>query len=402
MKRRALIPCLRTGKGYLLPEGGRFRAVSEPDLSRPTLLLVSGMQTLSLRPFAFPFSNVTRIREALRLQVQPLRSGLGDVEILPLVVGGGGKGARGVAWILSRKDFVRLGERVDRNQSVTVWPVPLAFAADAGEDGAVVWADEENLCSLLFQEGIPVLYRWRPREGHTPDEEEEWLRKYCGAAGREIPRLIRFDAQEQPEEAAGALFAAAERTLAAFPSLAEFSVSSRGVDAALVTDRLLVLWRRALLAATLLGLLFAAGARLSLREGELYLDRLRTSAVTAYRSVFGDGPVNDPLSQARARLMQAQGTGKSVQLADLIALLGEAWEATEGKDILLETLRYGEDGAEIIGSAATVEAIQAFQRQCALLGAKNASARMEAQLGDISQAPGGGLRFTMTVRWSTS
>jgi hypothetical protein len=179
-------------------------------------------------------------------------------------------------------------------------------------------------------------------------------------------------------------------------------VSSRGVDAALVTDRLLVLWRRALLAATLLGLLFAAGARLSLREGELYLDRLRTSAVTAYRSVFGDGPVNDPLSQARARLMQAQGTGKSVQLADLIALLGEAWEATEGKDILLETLRYGEDGAEIIGSAATVEAIQAFQRQCALLGAKNASSRMEAQLGDISQAPGGGLRFTMTVRWSTS
>ena len=47
-------------------------------------ITLAPMRSLSLETFTFPFSNTTKIREALRLQVMPFAAA-GELEIFPVV-----------------------------------------------------------------------------------------------------------------------------------------------------------------------------------------------------------------------------------------------------------------------------------------------------------------------------
>ena len=58
---------------------------------------------------------------------------------------------------------------------------------------------------------------------------------------------------------------------------------------------------------------------------------------------------------------------------------------------LVEQLRYTGEGADITGTAEKMESIQALRTTAD-------SGGFRATLGDIQQIPGGGLRFTLSLR----
>ena len=112
------------------------------------------MRSLSLDAFSFPFSNAAKVREALRLQVLPYAAA-GAVEIFPVILERAGRGASGVVWYVSPEELASLPEEA----AGMVWPAPLPLASRVEGTGVTLWADEENLCSLLWQGYKPVLNR---------------------------------------------------------------------------------------------------------------------------------------------------------------------------------------------------------------------------------------------------
>ncbi|MDR1621551.1 MAG: hypothetical protein LBS00_04170, partial [Synergistaceae bacterium] len=131
---------------------------------------VAPLKSVAISPFSFPFNNVLRIREALKLQVLPYAAA-GGMELFPSLLDKTPRGSSGVAW------FVPSGELENVTAPLTqvdnrVWPAPLPLVSKVGGEGVTFWLDEGNICSMLWRGGVPVLYRWKPRgsaaEGQPP------------------------------------------------------------------------------------------------------------------------------------------------------------------------------------------------------------------------------------------
>ena len=75
----------------------------------------------------------------------------------------------------------------------------------------------------------------------------------------------------------------------------------------------------------------------------------------------------------------------------MLARLGASAKAAGESSVLIESLRYNAEGSDLLGSVPDMEKLQAFQKEL--------SAAFRTQLGDIQQVPGGGLRFSMNLRW---
>ena len=103
------------------------------------------------------------------------------------------------------------------------------------------------------------------------------------------------------------------------------------------------------------------------------------------------GKIVDPVSQARGKLNAARGGEKGLILEEMLARLGASTKAAGETSVLVESLRYNAEGSDLLGSVPDMEKLQAFQKEL--------SAVFRTQLGDIQQVPGGGLRFSMNLRW---
>ena len=77
-----------------------IRIISSSIGTRKNFITLVPMKSLSLEDFSFPFSNATKIREALRLQVMPF-SAAGELEIFPVVISKAGRGVNGLVWYVS-------------------------------------------------------------------------------------------------------------------------------------------------------------------------------------------------------------------------------------------------------------------------------------------------------------
>ena len=140
-------------------------------------ITLSPMKSLSLEDFSFPFSNTTKISEALKLQVMPFTQA-GEVEIFPVILNRSGRGANGIVWYVSPEEL-----DVSSGSSNKVWPAPLPFISQLEENdgnGVTMWTDEENICSILWQSRKPVMYRWRKlSDDKSPSRELEFYDSYC-------------------------------------------------------------------------------------------------------------------------------------------------------------------------------------------------------------------------------
>ena len=355
------------------------------------LLLLVPFHSLSIQPFSFPFSGQTAIREAVKLQVQPFTSGKPLIEAFPTVCSREGEGSAGITCFLSSEELAVVESVAAKARSLRVWPLPLALAARLPDNGLAACILKDEICSMLFTGGIPVLYRIVSRKRKTIEDETDWIRSF--ASGRGVEELETYVWEDSEDGAArDDLAGMASETLSRKHFAPDVNLSVRAVDTVLALEKGIRLCTRAASWILLAGLC-AAGGMYAQREFSLRaLDRIRDQGTALYRSVFdATGKIVDPVSQARGKLNAARGGEKGLILEVMLARLGASVKAAGETSVSVESLRYNAEGADLTGSVPDMERLQAFQ--------KGISVSFRTQLGDIQQIPGGGLRFSMNLRW---
>ncbi|HPR90448.1 MAG TPA: hypothetical protein PLD93_03325, partial [Synergistaceae bacterium] len=134
------------------------------------------------------------------------------------------------------------------------------------------------------------------------------------------------------------------------------------------------------------------------QRGAHFIGRTHQSRKIDFRKGRRIGPderIVDPLSQARGKLAELKGQGKNENsLSRMLSHLGRTWlNGDQRKEDfpVLEQLRFSSEGADITGTAEKMESIQDLRTVADGSGYR-------AALGDIQQIPGGGLRFTLSLR----
>lgn len=360
-------------------------------LNRRRSITLVPYRTLSIRSFDYPFGSIGAIREALRLQYVSAASGR-EVEIFPAVLKREGHRFSGAALVLPSDERARVEEGLEGSGKTTLWPLPFALAAELKGHGAAVCVVDGGISSALFVEGEPVVYRWQPLSRRSPSEERDWLLSYGKAYDPPPSDSVVLDVSEDRER----LSLGVGETLEAFPSFKNYSLSRKVLDGAIVAELLsrsilkLGIWM------TVAGVIFAAAGLFKSDAAKAGLKEIKDQAASVYREAFGPGPVRDPLSQARGILAASQGRPDRPTLESCFRLLARAWPSgrTVGS-ITLDALRYGFDGVDLTGTASEVSSVQALRE--ALVSQGEGSVR----LGDIQQVPGGGLRYSIEMRWNS-
>lgn len=354
-------------------------------------LCLASFRSLSMQPFVYPFSSLSRIRDALFIKVKPYSVDGKNVEISPAIFEKDGKSCKGIAWFISSEELERFERGRDISGNLINWPVPIAFASEIHGTGAVIWTDEESMCSMIFENYFPLLYRWNNRETSNIDDEKMWLLSYSRSLGNEIDRFYIADSGTEGYQAG--LAESIANTLKDFPAYSRVNISKKVMDSFLVTERTTVLATKALSVFLVAGLLFAAGSFVKYRTAGWSLNAIRDRSYDVYREVFDpNGKIIDPLSQAKAKISALSGTDRGLSLEEVLSRIGAAWkDVPEGKRIL-NSIRYNGNYVDISGSASEMSTVQSFQKALDKDGT-------ESRIGDIQQIPGGGIRFNMTLRW---
>lgn len=356
------------------------------------VLLLSPFRTASVHSFSFSFRSANDVRNALALRFRPLLSGEEDVEIVPLFTGSNKGGSEGVALCICGAEIPGDESGVALQNNV-VWPLPIALAAAVKGEGGAVFRDDFVCASALFRNGLPLFIRTRPSAADDGgiDAEVRRLAEYAAAIGVELSHETIWRSSQKE-----ALLDSARETVKQFPRLLELNISRPALAASLARER------TARMLLKVLGWTAAAGIFLSIIQFSL-LFQLRASlesfskeGTLLYREVFGQNErVVDPLSQVRGKLAELKGQGKTENtLSRMLSHLGRTWldgDERKGDFPVLEQLRYTGDGADITGTAEKMESIQALRTNADGGGYR-------ATLGDIQQIPGGGLRFTLSLR----
>lgn len=367
--------------------GGEVRLASAAPAARrsgPVVTLVP-MRSLSLDVFSFPFSNTTKVREALNLQVMPYAAA-GDVEIFPVILERVGRGAKGVAWFVS-PDELDLPE-----DAGTVWPAPLPLVSRVEGTGVTLWADEENLCSLLWQEGRPLLSRWRPRRVE-PESELAWFDLYCKEQSLERGGSFVLDAAQ--EGALEPLREIVAEGLALCPWMGTVNLSRAALEGAMGLERSVGLMTRAAVWLLLMGGVVLGGSLLRWDQIQGRVQELRGRSEELYRETFEPGRVGripDPVSLARGRLASIQSGPEGQGFDDALAYLGAIFTQDPSMDITVDVLRYNAEGLDCTGLAPDMSTILAFRR--AWEGRAS-----QARIDNTQSVAGVGYRFDLRVRW---
>ncbi len=359
--------------------------------SEGSLLLVP-FRTASFHSFSFPFRSAKDVRNALALKFRPLLSGEAEVELVPLFTGRNKGSSEGIALSIWGEEIPGDEPGLSLHNNV-VWPLPLALAGAVRGEGGAVFRDDYVCASAFFRNGLPVFIRTRataPDDGGI-EAEVRCIQEYAAAVGIELsPESIWRSSQKE------ALFESTRETLKQFPRFLELNISRPALAASLARER------TASMLLKIFGWATAAGVFLSIIQFSM-LFQLRSSlesftqeGASLYREVFGpDERIVDPLSQARGKLAELKGQGKNENsLSRMLSHLGRTWlNGDQRKEDfpVLEQLRFSSEGADITGTAEKMESIQDLRTVADGSGYR-------AALGDIQQIPGGGLRFTLSLR----
>ncbi len=363
--------------------------------SRGALLLVP-FATLSVHPFSFAFRSPKDVRDALALRFRPLLSGETPVEVLPMVLGRKDGGVSGAAWCLSGEEIPDAAPGLPLEKNV-VWPLPLALASAVNGDGIAVYSGEGLLVSALFRKGVPLFCRCRAPEGEEDGAEEEkrWCLDLAASLGEEMGEEDVWIGEGEE-----ILRSAAEATASRYPAFFSVNFSRPALAASRARERTAGMYRRLAAWAAAAGLFFCLIQWTLAGQIRSSVAAFSHQGETLYREVFGsDERVVDPLSQARGKIALLSGGGKKDNsLSLLLARLGKAWTeegSRRGDFPVLEQLRFSGEGLDVTGTAERMEAISALRTAAGGEG-------FRPSIGDIQQIPGGGLRFTLSLKRSES
>lgn len=350
-------------------------------------------KSLSIQPFSYPFTNLSQIREALSIKVRPYRIEGKGVEIFPAVFDKESRSSRGVAWFISSEELESIeAGRSDISGHFINWPLPLAFASRVNGTGAVIWTDGDSICSMLFREYYPVLYRWNVYSENGTENEKKWLFSFSASVGDEIEKAVIIDSRKT-QEYENLVSSSLMETLRQYPRYSQINVSKKVMDSFLMTERVTGIVNRILSVILISGIFFSAGSFIRYFSSEKHLEMLKTRSIEVYRDVFdAQGRIIDPLSQAKAKIAEISGTESGFSLEEVLGRIGKSWSDVQQNGIVLNSLRYSGDYVDMSGTASEMSSVQLLQKS---LDTKE----IQSRIGDIQQIPGGGIRFNMTIRW---
>jgi hypothetical protein len=294
-----------------------------------------------------------------------------------------------------------------------VWPAPLPLVSQVEGEGVTLWLDEENICSMLWRGGVPVLYRWKSRKrraqtqgsqiqepqaqgSRQASEESElaWYEAYCKSKEEEVGASFALDVTRGSNNPG--LPEIVKKSLTLYPWIGEVNLSRSALDSALGLERTVNSLSRVASWLLVMGLFVLGGNALRYYETQRSVNALRDRSSELYRSTFDPsrtGRIPDPLNLALARVAELRGGSSEGRLInEMFTDLGAIFEQDPSIDVTLDFARYNLEGVDYTGSAPNMEAAQDFWRAWL----ERAST---AQLGNVQNAPGVGYRFDLSVKW---
>ena len=388
MKQKNVPPCcFRVGeKIHLYSNQGLQILETLPETEE--LVMGVPFRTLSLEPFAFPFTHRGRIRDALKMQYRHLLPNPEKVEILPLISSRKGKQSRGAAWIWSREEGQSWEWSLRKEgQKILYWPLPLLFMPlpEEGEREyqALGCAEKDAGASLVvFREGTPFLYRY---SRHLSREEQ--LRREFGE-NLHYTAINLEDPGETPEE----FWHRWSAFWHASPHLHEMDLSAGGVEHLFAWDERLMPLLHFLGVLLAGGVFFAGLLGYSIYEIRQQQDLYEEKMHRAYAEAFPKDRIRDPLSQARGKLRALGNPGEKsgMDLEEVLIFLGDTWKDLP-PGVVAESLRFTSQRVEVVGSAPEVSHVQQIRRAFP-------QGTLQASLEGVQQIPGSSsIRFTIYV-----
>ena len=369
--------------------------------SRKKHITLVPMRSLAVEEYTFPFSNTTKIREALRLQAMPY-SAAGELELFPVTLARTGREASGLVWYASPSELEIPGIPGDSGTG-KIWPAPLAFVSGLESyngSGVTMWIDEENICSILWQENKPVLYRWRSSSGAGSEEKElAWYDAYCSA--KELDRGGNFvvnAADSDDDDEAGEEFAqVVAQSVKICPWIDRVNLSRRALEGARDLERSVRLLTRVSLWLLLLGGAALGGSFLRWQQLTGQIMEVRTRSENYYRQTFEPqrtGRIANPVAFARDKIAELSGTGTTGHpIEEVMADLGEIFGNEQHKGVTLDVIRYNAEGFDCTGTAPDMSTVLNFRKAWEDRDNK-------AQVDNTQFVAGIGYRFDLRVRWN--
>jgi hypothetical protein len=359
-------------------------------------VLLTPLKSVAVSPFAFPFNNVLRVREALKLQALPYASG-GEMELFPSLVEKTSRGSGGVVWFVPRAELDAIASLVSEEGGAVetkVWPAPLALVSKVSGEGLTVWADERNVCSVLWRGGVPALYRWKPRV--DVGAETEWFRAYCASRGEDVGEVFVLDAANPDGTALSSLPEIIRESVSLYPWIDDVNLSLGALDSALTLEQTVRKLSAAACWLLVMGLFVLTGNGLRWYEARRGIDEARDKSSEIYRSVFDPsraGRIPDPLGLARSKIAELKGediAGRPIN--QVFDELGGIFERNPSMDVTIDSVRFTLEGVDYTGSTSDAGTPQEFQNAWADIAGN-------AMLQNVQNAPGVGYRFDLTVKW---
>ena len=352
------------------------------------VILLYPFKNLAIREFSYPFHGTSKVRDALKIQYRPL---LGEsaqkVGFIPFFTKHDKKSSAGCLFMTNETETAEAErEAFGISRDCVVWPAPMAFAGEVGPDGLIVWTNGDCVVSVWIKKWTPVFYRTVP--GATTEDEADRTAQFIKETGEICENIFVVDARDVGVDE---LQEHGARTIKQCPMYATLDLSTRGTNIQEERERLfdrISRTARAALISGVLGLLCAGGLYAWQSSTAL---TAKASTMSVYETAFGDRSMQ-PVASALTRLRSAHDQGGAP--ATLNGTLKDIYSVynriSNNTDILIETLRFGSGGADIIGTASGNEVIQRFRGMMEELG-------YSARTDNIQTIPGGNMRFNMNI-----
>lgn len=353
---------------------------------------LNSFSNIAVQQFSFPFSGISKVKEALRLQLRPLLgNAAADVSMIPFFLENDRKGSSGCVFLLfeSADDGDRSLDQVAESENTSVWPTPLLFASQVDGNGIVSCTSDGSISTVLLSGWTPKYYATAPADTSDMDQEIDAAQKFAESQSIDISGGIfssELDTMSQQE-----IQSAGEETIAKCRAYALLDLSNRGMDALEMREKLaarMLKIGRVLAAA---GVVFLAIAGAAFFRFSRLLDASRENTQQVYFNSFGERS-NQPLSAARAKVRSMTSTGDTeLTLTDIIKSISFAWTEVGAPDeVIVENIRFGSENTDIIGTAENNESIQ---RMRALLEEDG----LVPKIDNIQRIPSGSLRFNISI-----
>lgn len=363
------------------------------------------MKTLSLEEFKFPFSSSTKIRDALKLQVLPYSSA-GNVELFPITTAKFGKESIGFVFYVSPEELSITAQNLaQKNTLGKILPAPLPFIsklADYNGSGVTMWIDENNISSLLWQNNIPILSRWKKNSSDEAFEREiSWFDSYCkqknlDRGGNFIINVAGDNEITEPDKSE--FLNIISESFKTCTWLSNVNLSQIALEGARGLERTVKFLTKVALILAIAGGISLAGSLLNYQHLNHEVQKVRSNSENLYREVFDKdhrGKIANPVSLARDKIASIKGNSNaSVHgLDEVLENLGSIFADDESlKTITIDIIRYNSEGLDCTGSAPDMTTILNFRKAWENIASL-------VQLDNTQSVSGIGYRFDLRIRW---